>query len=243
MQDDHDDTYIPEPDEERFEPFDARQQSGRRGMIMLLGGFFLLLILAFIVLKLFSSGTRDRNQTPYILAEEGFYKEVPLARGGLETPNQDKQIYEVLNGTTKEEAVSIVQGSEDPMPVPESAEAEITPTVENPVANVVISSPDTQQPVVSTPVTTRPAPSAADHVVQIASLRSRDEADRFWGRFSRKMNNIILPVHSDNIKRVDLGPKGIYYRLRVDGLTDKDSANSLCTRLKEAGQNCIVTRR
>jgi hypothetical protein len=46
-----------------------------------------------------------------------------------------------------------------------------------------------------------------------------------------------------DVKRADLGDKGIYYRTRVAGLADKSAAQSLCNSFKAAGQACFVAKR
>jgi cell division protein FtsN len=252
MKDEPQDAYLPDSDLETLQPFDVREQSSNKGMVMLLGGFLFLLALAFVMLKLFSSGTRDRDQTPRILAENEPYKEVPLERGGDETPNQDKQIYEVLNGTATEGTVSIAPTAEAPVELPPVEE--IVPS--KPAANIVIKQPE-EKPAAATPVTrpkaepivtapSQPAPrpvSSGDYVVQIASLRSLAEAETLWGRLSTKYSGVLNSSHNSDIKRVDLDEKGIYYRLRVAGFSDKDGASALCSQLKSRNQDCIVTKR
>ena len=147
MENEPQDAYLPDSDLERLQPFDVREQNSRKGMYMLVGGFLFLLFLAFIIMKLFAGGTRDRDQTPRILADAKPYKEVPLERGGEETPNQDKEIYDVLNGTTSEVEVSVLPPAEQPMDVPKPEE------VEKPTANVVIKEANA-----TAPSTTVPAP-------------------------------------------------------------------------------------
>lgn len=226
MENEPQDAYLPEGEGEALQPFDVRDQSSRRGMMWLVGGFVFLLVLAFVVLKLFSAGTRDRDQTPRILADNTPYKEVPVEQGGEQTPNQGMEVYQKLNGTLKEETVSVLPTPETPLPKPQ--------------ANVVIKEPRVQKAIATPPVL--PGLSS-DYVVQVAALRSNKEAIALWGKLNNKMVGVIKDAHFADIKRVDLGDKGIYYRLRVSGLADKDAAKSLCTRLKSQGQDCIVTKK
>ena len=226
MENEPQDAYLPEGDSEALQPFDVRDQSSRRGMMWLVGGFIFLLVLAFIIMKLFSSGTRDRDQTPRILADNSPYKEVPVERGGEQTPNQGMEVYQKLNGTLKEEAVSVLPATETPLPKPQ--------------ANIVIKEPSAPKPITTPPVQVK---LSSDYVVQVASLRSNKEAISLWEKLSDKMDDVIKDAHFADIKRVDLGDKGIYYRLRVSGLADKDAANSLCARLKTQEQNCFVTKK
>jgi len=249
MENEPQDAYLPDSQLERLEPFDVREQSSRKGMTMLVGGFLFLLVLAFIILKLFAGGTRDRDQTPRILADAEPYKEVPLDRGGTETPNQDKEIYDVLNGNASEQTVSILPPVEEPMPVPKPVEE----VVEKPAANIVIKEPEpvsipAPKPVVKAPVPVvapqpRPTAVSGEYVVQVASLRSQDDAKRLWDKLSGNMSDLLTTSYYADVKRVDLDSKGIYYRLRVAGLVTKDRASSLCSQLKARGQDCIVTTR
>ncbi|MBL4871209.1 MAG: SPOR domain-containing protein [Robiginitomaculum sp.] len=231
MENEPQDTYLPEGDSEALQPFDVREQSTKRGMMWLVGGVVFLLILAFVVLKLFSSGVRDRDQTPRILAENSPYKEVPKDKGGVQTPNQGMEVYDKMNGVVKQETITVLPPTEQPLPKPQS--------VTKPAANIVIKEPGGQQVVVSQ----KPKITASNYVVQVASLRSRDEATMMWGKLSGKMQAFINDQHYADIKRVDLTDKGIYYRLRIAGLANKSAATSLCAQLKSGGQDCIVTKK
>lgn len=237
MQNEPQDAYLP-GSEDPAQPFDVRAQSGRGGMFKLAGFVVFLLILAFIISKLFASGTREREQIPRILADNTPYKEVPLERGGAQTPNQDKEIYQVLNGTSTETTVKTVPVAEEPLPKPEP----ISEPTSKPAANVVIKDTETTKPV-EQPVVVSPPTRSGNYVVQVAALRSRSEAEKMWGNLANRMSGILTADHSSDIKRVDLGSRGIYYRLRVSGLANKTAANQLCQKLKAAKQDCIVTQK
>ena len=233
MENEPQDAYLP-GSEDTLQPFDVREQTGRGGMLKLIGVGVFLLLLAIVILKLFASGTRDRNQTPRILADNTPYKEIPLDRGGAQTPNQDKEIYEVLNGTSTDTAVVTVPVAEEPLPKP-------TP---RPTANVVIKEPTVTKPATTTKpvsVVTRPKTTSGKYVVQVASLRSQSEAEVMWAKLKKKMGGVITTSQFADIKRVDLGARGIYYRLRVSGLVDKAAASQLCAKLKANKQDRIVT--
>jgi len=243
MENEPQDAYLPLSDSEELQPFDVREQSGRRNMLKFWGVIAFLLVLAFVVVKLFSSGTRDRNQTPRIAADNTPYKEVPLERGGTEIPNQDKEIYEVSNEGGKLSAVKTIPVAEEPLPKP----------VSKPVANVVIKQPETSaikpvtpKPIVkpaAEPTKIKPTLAFGDYMVQVASLRSQAEAEQTWLKLSKSMSDVLTTSQFADIKRVDLGARGIYYRLRVSGLADRNAANRLCSQLKSRKQDCIVTKK
>ena len=240
MENEPQDAYLP-GSEDPSQPFDVRAQSGRGGMFKLASLVVFLLILAFVISKLFASGTREREQIPRILADNTPYKEVPLERGGAQTPNQDKEIYQVLNGTSTEATVKTVPVAEEPLPKPEP--------ISKPAANIVIKDAETTQPIQQEPVIVKPLPRSGNYsgnylgnyVVQVAALRSQSEAETMWSNLTGKMGTILTASHFYDIKRVDLGSRGIYYRLRVSGLANKAAANQLCQKLKAVKQDCIVT--
>lgn len=241
------DAYLP-GSEDPTQPFDVRAQSGKGGMLKLGGLLVFFLVLAFVISKLFASGTREREQIPRILADNTPYKEVPLERGGAQTPNQDKEIYQVLNGTSTDTAVTTVPVAEEPLPkpepIPDFVPPEIKPeTTTKPAANVVIKDTETTKSVQQKPVAVKPQTSSGNYVVQVAALRTNSEAETMWDGLTRKMSGILTANHYSDIKRVDLGSRGIYYRLRVSGLADKIDADQLCQKLKAAKQDCIVTRK
>ncbi len=256
MENEPQDAYLPDNDTETLHPFDVRAQSGRMGMVKFVGVVIFLLVLAYVVVKLFASGTRDRETTPNILADNTPYKEVPLDPGGIKTPNQDKEIFEVSNKPESPAQVKTVPIAEEPLPKPEP----------RPVANVFIKQPDAPdnqaanpqkadkptskpandpnaEPANAEPANTRPALTFGDYVVQVASLRSQAQAEQAWSRLSATMGDVLTDAHFADIKRIDLGERGIYYRLRVNGLADKAAASRLCAQFKDRKQDCIVTKK
>lgn len=97
-----------------------------------------------------------------------------------------------------------------------------------------------QQQVATAPATVTSTP-AGDFVVQLASLRSPEQAQATFNTLQGRFGSILTGFTPD-IQRADLGDRGIYHRLRV-GPMDRDAANSLCQRYQSAGGDCIVQRR
>ena len=97
----------------------------------------------------------------------------------------------------------------------------------------------------------KPAPAAADtaakpapagaYLLQIGAYKSREEADASWKAFAAKHAS-LLSGFSPNVKQVDLGEKGTWYRLRVGAFADKDVATALCEKLKADGGNCFLAK-
>jgi cell division protein FtsN len=95
----------------------------------------------------------------------------------------------------------------------------------------------TAEPATSVPHASVPG----GYLLQVGSYKSQDEADGAWKSFKAKhLGN--LAGFTPDVKRVDLGDKGIWYRLRVGSFADKNSASDLCTKLKADGASCFLAR-
>lgn len=75
--------------------------------------------------------------------------------------------------------------------------------------------------------------------VQIASLRSEEEARIAWDR-ARKANQDLLGRLQPTYERVDLGARGVYHRVQAGPLSEKTLADMLCSQLKARNVGCIV---
>ena len=197
---------------------------------------------------------------PLLAADETPAKVRPDEPGGMEIPDQDKMVYEVIDEEQGEEEVErLLPPPEEPtVTETEVAEAEPEPVVppapDPPAPEVTV----TEQPAAPEPQETQtaavepvPAPEPAPApavtltpderwLVQIASFRSSANADAGWLKLFGQYEDILGEFEPD-IARVDLGAdKGIYYRLRAGPLSSKASARELCGKLKERGLSCLV---
>jgi len=79
-------------------------------------------------------------------------------------------------------------------------------------------------------------------LVQLAAVRSREQADAEWGRL-RQRNSDLLGSLDLSVMRADLGPdKGVFFRLRAGPLTNEAAAQTLCQKLSERKIGCLVVR-
>ncbi|HIJ63015.1 MAG TPA: SPOR domain-containing protein [Rhodospirillaceae bacterium] len=85
------------------------------------------------------------------------------------------------------------------------------------------------------------AAAAGTWLVQLAALTSEGDARNEWGRL-RNANKDLLGELGSDIVRVDLGAKGIFWRLRAGPLGEAD-ARTLCAALSKRSQGCIVARK
>jgi len=87
------------------------------------------------------------------------------------------------------------------------------------------------------PLTAAAPPAPAHAYVHLGSLHSAASARREWSRLQRS-----FPAQLANLdlilERVDLGPKGVFYRVLADTLASPLSARQLCTALRRSNQFC-----
>ena len=219
--------------------FDARQADSRRAFMLFGGAIAVLLLIAFLVLKAYGSGTRGPDEPPRIIADTSPYKSAPDDPGGSQTPNQDISVYDRINGEPGAEDVTIVEDSEAPLPSPTGVQVGIRGQEDTPAP--VMTQPAAQPKPAPTPAPVVTA--SGSYAVQVAALRSQAEAETMWSSFTGKFGGIIPAASGRDINRVDRGDRGIFYQLRVAGFDNKDSAANFCAALKSRGQDCLVVRR
>lgn len=242
--------------DEELTPFDVRDSSSNWGILKLALGFGFLLMLALVILKVYQPGVRDRDTPPKIVAENTPFKVQPEDAGGVQTPDQDKTVYEVMDGKKPNEVVTALPSAEVPIELPKAANIKVDPAPTRP-APVKPAAPKPKPQAANPSGTTKaPAPGyiktapstpvrtgSGDYVVQVASVRSEADAQAVWNKTEAKFSDVINTQMYADIKFADLAEKGIYYRLRVAGLADKTAASELCAQFKARGQACFVTRK
>ena len=80
-----------------------------------------------------------------------------------------------------------------------------------------------------------------DYMVQLAASRSRALARGVYARLQSEYDD-LLGRRDPFILRVDLGDRGIFYRVNVAGFASKEAADNFCADLKKRGQDCLVRR-
>lgn len=165
----------------------------------------------------------------------------PVARPAIAplqpAPAQTSPVQAVQTQPVQVQPVQVQTQTAQPIQLaaPATAPATVTPAPVAPAPQQVATAP-----VASAPAVTQAVP-AGDFVVQLASLRSPEQAQATFNTLQGRFGSILTGFTPD-IQRADLGERGIYHRLRV-GPMDRDAANSLCQRYQAAGGDCIVQRR
>ena len=78
-------------------------------------------------------------------------------------------------------------------------------------------------------------------MVQLAASRSRALARGVYARLQGEYDD-MLGRRDPFILRVDLGDRGIFYRVNVAGFATKAAADTFCADLKTRGQDCLVRK-
>ncbi len=113
--------------------------------------------------------------------------------------------------------------------------------------------PAATAPVVKPAATATPAPAPAKppakvalattggYRLQVGAMRSDDIAKREWERI-KAANKDILGSLNATWPRVDLGVKGVFYRIQTSAIADGATADRLCNELKQRNVGCIIVR-
>ena len=145
-------------------------------------------------------------------------------------------------------------------PAPESAEAEAPqiPTAAQVAAQDTtpeLAAPEPATPELAAPESAAPAspvqtgavqtaartPSGA-YVVQLAAFRARAGTRPAWVRLQRA-HPMLLGDKELTVQEVDLGERGIFYRVQAGFFPDRAGASALCRALKARQQDCLVVKR
>lgn len=78
-----------------------------------------------------------------------------------------------------------------------------------------------------------------DYMVQLAASRSRALARGVYSNLQKNYDD-VLGRRDPLILRVDLGERGIFYRVNVPGFANRAAATQFCADLKKRGQDCLV---
>ena len=78
------------------------------------------------------------------------------------------------------------------------------------------------------------------YLLQIGSYKSHEDAEAAWRAFQGR--HPLVGGYQSDIKQVDLGDKGTWFRLRIGSFADKDAAMALCSKLKADGASCFMAK-
>jgi cell division protein FtsN len=117
-----------------------------------------------------------------------------------------------------------LQPAKKPKPAPAQKMADVVPAT--PPADTQSAAP--------------PAATGGNAALQIGAYKSEDEANAAFKAFAQK--HAMVSAYASEVKKVDLGDKGVWYRLRLAGFADKSAASTFCDKLKADGGTCFLAR-
>jgi len=120
----------------------------------------------------------------------------------------------------------------------QAPEAVAPPAPEAPPAAAATPAPAPVQ--TSPPAASATAAAGKGYLLQIGAYKSQAEADAAWRTF--QATHPAAAGYGSDVKKADLGAKGIWYRLRLGAFADKDAAGAVCTKLKAEGASCFLAR-
>ena len=112
-----------------------------------------------------------------------------------------------------------------------------------PTQTVAATPPPKPAPAPVVPAVETPAPTSAPAgggLLQIGAYKSEAEANAAWTTYKHKHASLLSALSSD-VKQVDLGAKGTWYRLRIVS-GSKSEASALCAKLKAEGGDCLLAK-
>jgi hypothetical protein len=187
------------------------------------------------------------DQVPLIHADPDPVKVKPEKAGGMNIPDRDDPIYSMHPGQTPAEHIL-------PPPDPVMPRPTAPPPAPPQVAAAPPSAFPAPLPAPPPPPATqaRPAPKPAEAAkpptaagpptkIQLASLRSADEARDEWQRVKRE-NGDLLGKFTAVAVRADLGDRGTWYRVEVGPVGDKAAALKLCKALRDRDLECQLVQ-
>jgi hypothetical protein len=191
----------------------------------------------------------------------------PENAGGLTVPNQDKEVFNRLQpNTVPAQPEKLLPGPTNPklpaggiLPTPAAPkppDAEVASKTPTPLqsatpAAVTPGSGPTPAPAVTEtkPAATESGPSIASLIdnmsgpvggwrVQVASVKNEDVAKSTWARLQSAHGDVMANLRMQAV-RVDLGDKGVWYRVQ-GGPLDEKQAQNVCSTLKTRKADCVL---
>lgn len=212
-------------------------------------------------------GAQTAEAVPLLRADDRPTKVRPEQPGGMPMPDQNSSLYN--EKLAKSPVEKLLPPPEQPLPRPAPApmtpvrptlapQIQMPPPEASPAETAAAAGPRGRVPQTA-PAATPPAeagpgaapqpvqkaalpaePTAGTVQVRLGSLRTPEEAREEWQRLKRANADLLGNLRANAVS-VDLGEKGIHYRI-LAGPLDEAAAERLCTELKRRSQGCIIAR-
>lgn len=164
---------------------------------------------------------------------------VPLLETASYTPETQTASLDQNKGVTIDEVPAIPA----PVKAKTKAKAKAAAAPVEPVAEPEAEAA-TAEPAAAPEATEEAAAEAAvqtsGYMVQIASAASEEAAWSTWKKMQKR--NKALQSLKPIVVKADLGTKGVFYRVRLQGFEDQNGAKAACSKLKANGVSCFVSK-
>jgi hypothetical protein len=242
-----------------FEPIDPAQRSAmpyrrikrrsHRGLAVVLALGVMALSAGGLWVGYRLSAGRQAGDVPLIRADADPVKVKPEDPGGMEIPNRDRFVFNPKGGMPVEQ---LLPPPEVPLPRPAAvanpAPQAVAPVVAPPTAPPIAPAGSAPSP----PTISPPSQAAAvasvgsgsdirGYRLQVGAVKTPEIAKREWDRIKRQNGDLVgsLSVAMD---RVDLGGRGVFYRIQAGPIADAAQAERVCAQLRQRGVGCILVK-
>jgi cell division septation protein DedD len=112
-----------------------------------------------------------------------------------------------------------------------------------PAPRVTTATPAPPRPAPHPPAAAAKPPAAAGKAyrLQVGAVRSAEAAKQEWERLKRAHSEVLGGL-TFSTQRVDLGARGIFYRIEAGPIADAAKAERDCSELKRRGVGCILVK-
>jgi hypothetical protein len=204
-----------------------------------------LVVLALVAAAVFAF-VRFQSQTvadgsgQLIAAAKGDYKVKPDEPGGMKVEGQGDTKFAASQGVTSNASIDVSKMPEAPV----TGRTTTTPRASaSGAAKVVAAVPERSGPLApkapaSAPRANAQGATGGGSVVQLGSFPSEAGANAAWGQLSKRFG--YLAALGKSVERAEVNGAATY-RLRVNA-GSAGNAETICGRLKVAGEGCFVPR-
>jgi cell division septation protein DedD len=212
------------------------------------------------------------SNVPVIHSDAAPIKEAPKNPGGMVVPDQDSVLLNHESGGAPkveqllpepETALPRPAPPPKPTPPPEIASAPAKPAPQADAGASAASpspppAPVAAAPTAIAPATAAPAAAAAPaapavrstphaastssgYRLQLGAMRTEDAAKQAWQRLQKSQPDVLSKL-GVTITRVQLGEKGVFYRIQAGPIADAADAARSCAALKSRNVGCILVK-
>ncbi len=200
------------------------------------------------------------GNVPEIHPDAAPVKEAPANPGGMVVPDQDSALLN-REGKSNAKAEQLLPPPEAALPrpvAPATATAIPVPppvAASPPAAPAPVSNPPAPSPPVAAAAAAPPAPAAATQAtqsaapaasgpgwkLQLGAVRSEAAAKEEWQRLKARQPDLLGKL-ALSTPHVDLGEKGVFYRIQAGPIADAALAEQSCATLKSRHVGCILVK-